>query len=314
MAKQFNPFHHWLGFSENVYHPNHFQLFGVKPNMGDPIGFGKQVHSRAKAMLKQLEQMSDEEIGDRRKLHTKLRRLIVRAHEVLLDDKLRASYVKGLREKARDENGVSEPLDYPSPYRMRSVQNDDPSASQTSKHPSLTMKLSSMQTIKQRSDVELPDPASSKSTVPMAIPLAKPVPGDVREYPNRNADSGPATDQIVVRPRRTKRTGSWLIPIFFIVMTVLGIAGLAALLSNFGNRFELRPFPKMNTPIDQTVNDPTPQNIVPPNERDDDDAERDTDDAERDTDDDDDVGANSEASHSPSGSLRTQWIEQKELS
>lgn len=241
MAKQFNPFHHWLGFDENLTQPNHFQLFGVKSNLEDPIGFRKQIHARAKAMLKQLEGMTEEQVDGRRKLHTKLRRHIVKAHEILLDDKLRAAYLKGLRQKAREAKGSAKPLAVPSP-KVNSADVDQ-SASQTGKHESMTMKHVSSKTIKQSSDVELA--SGTAPAIPMAIPLSKPAAHnmpDVSSGDEVNFDNL-KSEEISIRPGRIRRKKSWLIPILLVIMTLFCIAGIGALVTNFGNMFTVTPKP-----------------------------------------------------------------------
>ena len=248
MAKQFNPFHHWLGFDENLTHPNHFQLFGVKSNLEDPIGFRKNIHARAKAMLKQLEGMTDEQVGERRKLHTKLRRHIVKAHEILLDDKLRASYLKGLRQKAREAKGSAKPLAVPPPAPAAKgiASNDDQAASQTGKHEGLTMKSKSSKTIKQKSDIDLAEEKSP--AIPMAIPLSKPdtldIP-DVTKGEEVNFENL-KSEEISIRPGRIKRKKSWLIPILLVIMTLFCVAGIGALVTNFGNMFAQTQNPTPN--------------------------------------------------------------------
>ena len=253
MAEQFNPFHHWLGFDENLRQPNHFQLFGVESNLEDPIGFRKQIHTRAKAMLKQLETMSDEEVGERRKLHTKLRRHIVKAHEILLDDKLRAGYLKALRKKAREEKGSAKPLAVPTPQKNSSSDADGQAASQTGSLKGLTMKRAATPTIKG---------AAAMGEIPMAIPLSKP------ESPELSNQSTPANDEvsfdnlnseeIVIRPGRIKRKRSWLIPVLCAIMTLFCIAGIGALVSNFGNQFGT----VLGVPEETT--EETPKETVPP--------------------------------------------------
>jgi len=262
MAKQFNPFHHWLGFNEKLTQPNHFQLFGVKPNSDDPIGFRKQIHHRAKAMLAQLEQMSDEEVGERRKLHTRLRRHIVKAHEALLDDKLRAAYLKGLRQKAREQKGSAKPLAVPPPQQA---------ASQTSKGEteSLTFKGSGTPTIKQQS---IDDGAAAQPAIPMAIPLSKPAVSEASQF---NAGSGNEVNfdnlesaPVSIKPGRIKRKKSWLIPIVLAVMTLFCIAGIGALVNSFGNKLGLGadPIPRKADPaaVVETGTDTIPQAEKPP--------------------------------------------------
>lgn len=249
MAKQFNPFHKWLGFHEDVTQPNHFQLFGVKPNSEDPIGFRKQIHSRAKLMLAKLEQMSDEEIGGRVKLHTKMRRYVVKAHETLLDDKLRAAYLKAMRQKARIAKGSAKPLAVPPPQKS-SV--SDPT-SQTSKKqvdPKQTMKGGSTPTIKQGSDVNVQTPRA----VPMAIPVSAPnVPqvnvsgSNLKEEVNFD---NLKSEEIRIRPGRIKRKRSWLIPVLCGLMTLLCIAGIGALVMNFGNQYGIGGNPDVVDPVD----------------------------------------------------------------
>ena len=246
MAKQFNPFHHWLGFDENLAQPNHFQLFGVKPNLEDPIGFRKQIHTRAKSMLKQLEVMTDEQIGERRKLHTKLRRHIVKAHETLLDDQLRNTYLKGLRQKAREAKGSAKPLAVPSP-KVNSPAIDQ-NASQTGKFESMTMKQTSSKTIKQSSDVD--NVVEKAPAIPMAIPLSKPTAQDTPDVSSDEVNfDNLKSEQISIRPGRIKRKKSWLMPILLVIMTLFCIAGIGALVTNFGNMFSLNkptPTPKVD--------------------------------------------------------------------
>jgi hypothetical protein len=243
MAKRFNPFHHWLGFDENLMQPNHFQLFGVKPNSDDPIGFRKKIHHRAKAMLKTLEAIPAEELGEHQKLHTRLRRHIVKAHETLLDDKKRAAYLKGLRQKAREEKGSAKPLAVPPP-QLYSSPSDAASASQTSKgeFESQTIKGGSP-TIKQ-SGVQASGPPPA---VPMAIPLSKPNASAQVDQTSQSYEVNfdhLHSEQISIRPGRVKRKKSWLIPVALAVMTLFCIAGIAALVSNFGNKFGLANSPE----------------------------------------------------------------------
>jgi len=270
MENQFNPFHHWLGFDENLRQPNHFQLFGVKANLEDPIGFRKKIHTRAKAMLKQLELMTEEEIAGRRKLHTKLRRHIVKAHEILLDDKLRAGYLKGLRQKVRDAKGSAKPLAVPPPQKSTTSEAEDKAASETGNLGSATMKRSPTPTIKQASDVAAPSSLETNvetGAIPMAIPLSKP---DAPEFPDVNPQSTDEvnfdnlkSEEIVIRPGRVKRKRSWLMPILCVVMTLFCVAGISALVTNFGNQFASSPKPAEN---DATPPDVTNKNKVLNNE------------------------------------------------
>ena len=236
MAKQFNPFHKWLGFDKDLSQPNHFQLFSVKSNSEDPIGFRKQIHARAKSMLSKLEQMTDEEVGERRKLHTKLRRYIVKAHETMLDDKLRAAYLKGLRQKVRDAKGSAKPLAVPPPTKGNGSQ----AASQTITHQPLpTMKGAGSPTIKQKSDVNL----NKEPAVPMAIPLSKPEGHEVVDFEdNSNGEvnfDNLSSEEIVIKPGRVRRKKSWLIPVLCLLMTLLCVAGILALVMNFGNKLDV---------------------------------------------------------------------------
>ena len=253
MAKQFNPFHRWLGFDENLVKPNHFQLFRVKPNSDDPIGFRKNIHHRAKAMLKQLEGMSDEEVGEHRKLHTRLRRHIVKAHETLLDDKKRAAYLKGLRQKAREEKGSAKPLAVPPP-QLNSGALSAPAASQTSKGEveSLTIKGQGNPTIKQ-SGVQA---ASGQPAIPMAIPLSKPDASATQDFEASSTSEvnfdNLRSEEIAIRPGRIKRKKSWLIPILLAVMTLFCIAGIGALVNSFGNKIGLGTTPAKKAPVNNT--------------------------------------------------------------
>lgn len=218
MAKQFNPFHHWLGFDEDLTHPNHFQLFGVKSNLEDPIGFGKQVHAQAKKMLKQLEQMPEEEIGDHHKLHVKLRRHIVKAHDILLDDKLRSAYRRDLRQKAREAKGSAKPLAVPppkSPPKSSTPQKVDDAASQ----------VGASEKKKPKSSIVSAD--AKRSAVPMAIPL-----GDAASTGQGSFDQS-NSEQIVIKPAIVKRKRSWLVPVLILIMTLFCIAGIGALVRNF---------------------------------------------------------------------------------
>jgi len=243
MAKQFNPFHKWLGFDEAMSQPNHFELFRVKSNSEDPIGFRKQVHSQAKLMLAKLEEMSEEEIGQRKKLHIKLRRHVVKAHKTLLDDQLRAAYLKGLRQKVRAKKGSAKPLAVPPPQQGSVTQ-----ASKPPRKRPIIEKGSSDQTIKHKSAVNL----ASEPDIPMAIPLSKP-----RHQATDDSDNSANSDvnfdnlqseEIVIRPGRVRRKKSWLIPILCILMTILCIAAISALLMNFGNRlrFQFSSTPAVN--------------------------------------------------------------------
>jgi hypothetical protein len=247
MAKQFNPFHKWLGFDEGLTQPNHFQLFGVKPNSEDPIGFRKQIHSRAKKLLAKLESMSEQEIGDRKKLHTKLRRYVVKAHETLLDDKLRGVYLKGLHQRAREQKGSAKPLAVPPPQKG--------SPAQTIKNPpTQTMKGSGNKTIKQKSDVIL----TEKPTVPMAIPLSKPDSHEVVDFES-NADKvvnfdNLSSEEIVIQPGRIKRKKSWLIPVICVLMTLLCVAGISGLVMNFGNKLDSKLTARPEASNDQASN------------------------------------------------------------
>ncbi len=231
MAKQFNPFHKWLGFDEGLTQPNHFQLFGVKSNSDDPIGFRKQIHSRAKEFLAKLESMSDEEVGERKKLHTKLRRYVVKAHETMLDDKLRGVYLKGLHQRAREQKGSAKPLAVPPPQKGNPAQ--------TSKNPPMqTMKGTGNKTIKQKSNVKPTD----EPVVPMAIPLSKPDSHEVDDFGSKadtevNFDNL-SSEEIVIKPGRVKRKKSWLIPVLCVLMTLLCIAGISGLVMNFGNKLD----------------------------------------------------------------------------
>ena len=261
MAKQFNPFHHWLGFDEELRNPNHFQLFGVKPNSDDPIGFRKRIHTRAKSMLKKLELMTEEEVGERRKLHTKLRRHIVKAHETLLDTKLKEAYLKGLRQKAREAKGSAKPLAVPAPRVSSSAL--DGEAAQTGSFDDKTFKDAVTHTVKQQSDMAQPsdvvqqDPSTSlpqgqTAAIPMAIPLKKP---DAPDNFEPSADADPNTgpnfdnleDQVLVRPTKLKRQKSYLIPILMLIMTLFCVAVIGALVTNFSNILVSKPTPEVNT-------------------------------------------------------------------
>ncbi len=219
MSDKFNPFAAWLGMDEENYLPNHFQLFGVKSVSEDPIGFRKKVHTRAKSMLAILEGMSEQEIGDRAKLHVRIRKHVVKAHATLMDDKLRAAYLKQLREKAR-EGKASQPLATPSPQKPLKPTAVKPSMPVAMKAPA--------------AEAEAAAPA-----VPMAIPLknvatpAAPAAGSGSDEPDF---SGLASERISIRPRRIKRKQSRLIPVFCVVMAVFGTAILVYLLTNFPTR------------------------------------------------------------------------------
>ena len=255
MAKQFNPFHHWLGFDEELRNPNHFQLFGVKPNSDDPIGFRKRIHTRAKSMLKKLELMTEEEVGERRKLHTKLRRHIVKAHETLLDTKLKEAYLKGLRQKAREAKGSAKPLAVPAPRVSSSAL--DGEAAQTGSFKDVTFKDSpptvkqQSDIVQQRSDVNLPQ--GQPGAIPMAIPLTKPDTPNKFEPPSDDSpDTGPNFDnldaEVLIQPAKLKRERSWLIPILMVIMTLFCVAAIGALVTNFSNILATKPeSPEENT-------------------------------------------------------------------
>ena len=279
MAKQFNPFHHWLGFDEKLRSPNHFQLFGVKPNSDDPIGFRKSIHTRAKAMLKKLELMTDEEVGERRKLHTKLRRHIVKAHETLLDTKLQEAYLKGLRQKARAAKGSAKPLAASPPKISPSVL-DTEAASQTGSFDSMTMKESSP-TIKQPSDAAEPQsevvnppsdtnlPQGQTAAIPMAIPLSKPDTPNNFEPPSDASPPGTGPNfenldgEILIQPAKLKRERSWLIPILMVIMTLFCVAAIGALVTNFGNILTPKPKPEENTIAGSNGTTENPKPVVP---------------------------------------------------
>ena len=249
MAKQFNPFHHWLGFDENLSQPNHFQLFRVRPNSDDPIGFRKKIHHGAKAILAKLEQMSDEEIGERRKLHTKLRRHVVKAHSTLLDDKLRAAYLKGLRQKVRQQKGSAKPLAVPPPPQQSTAPHSQ-APHQSGKGAEVNQAVSPPVTPgapvapvpSQQGSGILPAsaPTTGAPAIPMAIPLAKTQAPAAPEFGAQpTADASPNFDnldsgQIAVKTGRVKRKRSPLIPILLVIMTLFCIAGIGALVNNFG--------------------------------------------------------------------------------
>ena len=72
MAKQFNPFHSWLGIDERLGVPTHYQLLGVKPKVVDLDQFREQVEKNYKSVLAKLDSMSAAEIGSHQKLHARL--------------------------------------------------------------------------------------------------------------------------------------------------------------------------------------------------------------------------------------------------
>ena len=246
MAKQFNPFHHWLGFENNVVNPNHFQLFGVKPNSDDPIGFRKQVHTRAKAMLKQLEEMTEEEVGGRVKLHKKLRRHIVRAHDTLLDSKLQAAYLKSMRQKAREAKGSAKPLAVPPPKTTAA----NTKATTPSTNVGTASKAESFDDLNFKKP---PLPQSKPAAIPMAIPLQKPATSDEEVITsNSESDSSPnfdnlSSEEIVIKPARIKRKRSWLLPILMLIMTLFCVAVIGGLVRNFSNILAIKPTVETNT-------------------------------------------------------------------
>jgi cobalamin biosynthesis Mg chelatase CobN len=223
MARKFNPFHDWLGFEVRVTKPSHFELFGVKPHSDDPIGFKKKIHSQAKILLKKLETMSPEQIGERAKLHTKMRRHIVKAHEILLDDELRAAYKKELRAKVREGKGNA--LATPPPKVPSAVNSNAEPRNKTERQ-------------SRRSKA-----TKNKQPSPDKIPMAIPVSASAEKRRSKSVD------EIAVKTALPKPKRSWAIFMACALMVLFCVAGVAALWMRFGNRFDGQS--KFHSPAEQ---------------------------------------------------------------
>jgi len=253
MSDKFNPFAAWLGLDKGDYLPNHFQLFGVKPISDDPIGFRKTVHSKAKKMLAKLEGMSEEEIGEHAKLHVRVRKHVVKAHATLMDDKLRATYIKQLREKVRQKK-AGQPLATPPPQKTTSSPPPKKKSQPAILQPSTSEVLSQPHT----SEI-IKGSASGIDATDLALPMAIPLKKETVVAADSESDgpdfSGLANEEISIKPGRVRRKKSWLIPALGAVMAVFGVAVIGYLVMNFPNRLDELIGKKDPDPQPAVVND-----------------------------------------------------------
>lgn len=233
MTSKFNPYKQWLGLNTQYLRPHYFELFDLSPSLKDQEEITKIVDAAAKRCLKLLGEVP---AGENDELVEEIQERVLRAQKVLSNPKTRLSYCDQLQSKTRERKASisTKPdpsLDPPSKKRpgkgapkpaVESPVRDlnPPSPAEVVSPPSIppTKVNSTMPPIAAK-----PVAVASQTGLPMAIPLAKPLPQEpVEPEESGSPMMGDLKISRVIRRRRSSKKFAVLVVVLMFAMLAGG--------------------------------------------------------------------------------------------
>ena len=264
MTSKFNPYNQWLDLDTNFIKPHYFELFGLNPTLKDQAEITRIVDAAAKRCLKLLAAVPS---GENDKLVEEIQERVLRAQKTLSNPKTRLAYYEKLKSKTRKRSTPIAKTSDPSlspPVKGKKSGKQKPkylNQSETiDRMPPVPPKVVTAVTPIPDSPTNVPAaPMAAKpvavappSSLPMAIPLAKPLPQQPvePEDPISAGIKGLNINRKIRRRRSSKRFA--LLVLFLMFATLAG--GTYLIIQNwsvFENLSELANA-KVPTAVDQS--------------------------------------------------------------
>ena len=101
MTTKFNPYNQWLGLDTRFIQPHYFELFGLSTSLKDQAEITRIVDAAAKRCLKLLAEVPS---GENDKLVEEIQERVLRAQKILSNPKTRLAYYEKLKSKTRERS------------------------------------------------------------------------------------------------------------------------------------------------------------------------------------------------------------------
>ncbi|MGB1930563.1 MAG: hypothetical protein ACPHO8_14735, partial [Mariniblastus sp.] len=237
MTTKFNPYNQWLGLDTRFIQPHYFELFGLSTSLKDQAEITRIVDAAAKRCLKLLAEVPS---GENDKLVEEIQERVLRAQKILSNPKTRLAYYEKLKSKTRERSTPMKKNSDPSlspPVKGKKSSKQKPNQlkqSETSDRmapvpPQLVAPVTPIPNSPTNGPA-VPVPAAPiaakpvavppQASLPMAIPLAKPLPQQPVE-PDDSVSAGIKDLKINRKIRRRRSSKSFALLVLILMFATL---------------------------------------------------------------------------------------------